>query len=112
MRSRTGAMRSMHEGDAEKSTAERPERARGADGGTVEATEVERQAGTAREENAGEGAPKLMEEVLRRENLMAAYTRVVKNGGAPGVDGMNIEELWDHCRQHWARIRDRRRWRA
>src|SRR6516164_7470440 len=95
-RSRTGAMRSMREGDAGKSTAERPERARGAGGGTAESTEVERQAGTARGENAGEGAPMLMEEVLRRENLMAAHARVVKNGGAAGVDGMNIEELWGY----------------
>jgi RNA-directed DNA polymerase len=48
----------------------------------------------------------LMEEVLGRENLMAAHARVVKNGGAPGVDGMNIEELWGHCQKHWARIRE------
>jgi RNA-directed DNA polymerase len=47
-----------------------------------------------------------MEEVLRRENLIAAHARVVKNGGAPGVDGMNIEELWGYCQQHWARIRE------
>jgi RNA-directed DNA polymerase len=83
-----------------------PERPRGADGGTVEAPGVERQASAARGENAGEGAPMLMEEVLRRENLMAAHARVVKNGGAPGVDGMNIEELWGHCQKHWARIRE------
>lgn len=96
----------MHEEGAGKSTAERPERARGTGGGTVETTEVERQTGTAREENAGEGAPKLMEEVLCRETLMAAHARVVKNGGAPGVDGMNIEELWGYCQNHWARIRE------
>jgi len=48
----------------------------------------------------------LMEEVLRRENLMAAHARVVKNGGAAGVDGMNIDELWGYCQKHWARIRE------
>src|SRR5262249_12589317 len=105
-RSRTGTMRSMREGDAGKSTAGRPERARGAGGGTAEAAEVERQAGTARGENGGGGAPMLMEEVLRRENLMVAHARVVKNGGAPGVDEMNIEELWGYCQKHWARIRE------
>jgi RNA-directed DNA polymerase len=47
-----------------------------------------------------------MEEVLRRENLMDAHARVVKNGGAAGVDGMNIEELWGYCQKHWARIRE------
>jgi RNA-directed DNA polymerase len=83
-----------------------PERPRGADGGTVEAAGFERQASAARGENAGEGAPMLMEEVLRRETMMAAHARVVKNGGAPGVDGMNIEELWGHCQKHWARIRE------
>jgi RNA-directed DNA polymerase len=83
-----------------------PERPRGADGGTVEAAGVERQASAARGENAGDGAPMLMEEVLRRDNMLAAHARVVKNRGAPGVDGMNIEELWGYCQKHWARIRD------
>jgi len=48
----------------------------------------------------------LMEEALRRENLRAAYARVVSNGGAPGVDGMTVDELMPHCREHWARIRE------
>jgi RNA-directed DNA polymerase len=96
----------MHEGDAEKSTAERPERARGAGDGIAEAAGIERQTGTAREENAGEGTPMLLEEVLRRETMIAAHARVVKNGGAPGVDGMNIEELWGYCQENWARIRE------
>jgi RNA-directed DNA polymerase len=48
----------------------------------------------------------LMEEVLRRENLIKAHARVVQNGGAPGVDGMNIDALMPYCREHWARIRE------
>ena len=48
----------------------------------------------------------LMEEVLRRENLIAAHARVVSNGGAPGVDGMTVEDLESHCREHWPRIRE------
>jgi len=47
-----------------------------------------------------------MEEVLRRENLMRAHTRVVQNGGAPGVDGMTVNDLMPYCREHWARIRE------
>jgi RNA-directed DNA polymerase len=74
--------------------------------GIAQGTGFERQAGTARGEHAGDEAPMLMEEVLRRENLMKAHARVVKNGGAPGVDGMNIEELWPYCQKHWARIRE------
>lgn len=48
----------------------------------------------------------LMEEVLRRENVKAAYERVVRNGGAAGADGMTVEELLAYCREHWARVRE------
>jgi RNA-directed DNA polymerase len=48
----------------------------------------------------------LMEQALRRENLAAALKRVVRNGGAPGVDGMTVDALGDYCRQHWPRIRE------
>jgi RNA-directed DNA polymerase len=47
-----------------------------------------------------------MEEALCRENLTAAHDRVVRNGGAPGVDGMTVEELMPYCREHWPRIRE------
>ena len=47
----------------------------------------------------------LMEEVLRRDNVHRAYKRVVRNAGAPGVDGMTVDELMPWCREHWARIR-------
>ncbi len=43
---------------------------------------------------------------MRRENIKAAHARVVRNGGAPGVDGMTVEELLPYCREHWARIRE------
>ena len=31
---------------------------------------------------------------------------MVRNSGAPGVDGMTVEDLLPYCRQHWARIRE------
>ena len=68
-----------------------PERPRKASGGTADGLGTERQARTACGENAGDGTLMLMEEVLRRENMMAAHKRVVRNGGAPGVDGMTVE---------------------
>jgi RNA-directed DNA polymerase len=37
---------------------------------------------------------------------MAAHRRVVRNGGASGIDGMTVEELMPYCREHWARIRE------
>jgi len=47
-----------------------------------------------------------MEEVLRRENLMAAYKRVVSNGGAGGVDGRSVDDLAEQIRADWPRIRE------
>jgi len=47
-----------------------------------------------------------MEEVVRRGNVVAAYKRVVRNGGAPGVDGMSVDDLKCHCDEHWTRIRE------
>ena len=78
--SRTGTERSMSERDADK-MAERPERTRRAGGGTAEGTGRAHQAGTAREGNVGDGAPRLMEEVCARENLLTACRRVVRNQG-------------------------------
>jgi RNA-directed DNA polymerase len=66
----------------------------------------EGQAGTAQEENSGDETTELIEEVLRRENMLRAYRRVVRNGGAPGVDGMSVEQLGMHCREHWEQIRE------
>jgi group II intron reverse transcriptase/maturase len=53
-------------------------------------------------QHEGEG---LWEQIFSRNNLIAALERVEKNGGAPGIDGMTIEELPDHLRKHWEGIR-------
>jgi len=47
----------------------------------------------------------LLDRVLARENLIAAWKRVKRNGGAAGVDGMEISEFPDFLRQHWETIR-------
>ena len=44
-----------------------------------------------RENEEADGAD-LLERILSRENLNKAYKRVKANGGAPGIDGMTIEE--------------------
>lgn len=97
-------MSSRREGDAAR-MAEMPDRPREVGGGTAEVAGNERQARPAPKETPGDGAPMLMEEVVRRENLLAAHARVVANGGAPGVDGMTVDELMAYCREHWPRIR-------
>ena len=43
-------------------------------------------------------ACRTIEEVLRRENLLRALKRVRRNKGAPGVDGMTVEELPEFLR--------------
>ena len=86
--------------------AEMSERPRETGGGTAEVPVCERQASAVGNARPSDGTPGLLEEVLCRENLRAAYARVVSNGGAPGVDGMSVEELMPYCREHWAAIRE------
>jgi len=86
--------------------AERPERAGRIGGGTAERTGAACQAISASGEKAGEGAPELMEEVLRRENLKEAYRRVVRNKGAGGVDGRSVDDLKHQIGTDWPRIRE------
>ncbi len=67
---------------------------------------VARQAVTAAAESIGPPTETLMEEVLRRENLFAALKRVKANKGAPGVDGMSVDELPKYLREAWPVIRE------
>jgi RNA-directed DNA polymerase len=97
-------MSSRREGDA-GTRAEKPERPREASGGTAHGLRNERQAHAAHSGAAGDEARRLIDEVLRHENMAAAHARVVSNGGAPGIDGMTVEALGEHCREHWPRIR-------
>ena len=74
--------------------------------GIAQAADLGRQARPAHEGPTGDSAAMLMEQVVRRENLLAAYERVRANKGAPGVDGMTVDELADFCREHWPRVRE------
>jgi RNA-directed DNA polymerase len=48
----------------------------------------------------------LMEEVCERENCKQALARVKANKGSPGVDGMTVQQLPEHLKQHWPAIRE------
>jgi RNA-directed DNA polymerase len=98
-------MSSRRERDA-GTRAEMPERARKVGGGTAEGTGCERRPRPAQIETTGDETPMLMEEALHRDNLMEAYKRVRRNAGAPGTDGMTVDELMPYCRANWARIRE------
>jgi RNA-directed DNA polymerase len=47
----------------------------------------------------------LLERVLTRANLQRALKQVRQNQGAPGIDGMSVDELPDYLRHHWQEIR-------
>ncbi|HET7267425.1 MAG TPA: group II intron reverse transcriptase/maturase, partial [Oleiagrimonas sp.] len=47
----------------------------------------------------------LIERVLARANLQQAWMRVKANRGAPGIDGMRIEDFPAFARSHWPAIR-------
>src|SRR5262245_51797134 len=47
----------------------------------------------------------LMERMLTPENLRKAWAQVKANHGAPGVDGITIEDFPAFAREHWPRIR-------
>lgn len=45
------------------------------------------------------------ERIFERKNLFAALKRVKENKGAPGIDGMTVEELPEYLRAHWLEVR-------
>lgn len=45
----------------------------------------------------------LLERILNRDNLNRAYERVRANKGAPGIDGMTVEEALPWLREHIGR---------
>lgn len=47
----------------------------------------------------------LMTRILERSNVQQAWSRVKSNRGAPGSDGMNLEDFPDYAREHWSEIR-------
>ena len=47
-----------------------------------------------------------MEEVCGRENCKQALARVKANKGSAGVDGMTVQQLPEHLKQHWPAIRE------
>lgn len=49
----------------------------------------------------------LMEAVVDKANMARAYRKVVANKGGPGADGMTVQQLADHLKQHWPTLRER-----
>jgi RNA-directed DNA polymerase len=49
--------------------------------------------------------PNLMEQVVAAPNMRRALRRVMANKGAPGGDGMTVQELPEHLKQAWPPLR-------
>ena len=48
----------------------------------------------------------LLEKILSKDNMNAAYKRVSANKGAGGVDEVTVEELGDFIKENWKNIRE------
>jgi len=47
---------------------------------------------------------RLMEAICERNNMKRAIKRVIKNKGAPGVDGMTVRKIKRYLNRHWTKI--------
>ncbi len=61
---------------------------------------------TGMRDNSAPKTDRLMEVVISRGNMMAAYSRVMRNKGAPGVDDMPVTALKEYLQEHWSRIKE------
>ncbi len=81
-----------------------------ADDGRGEAPEVANEGTEPHAAGRGDESPAIneqwMERVCERENCKRALARVRGNRGSPGVDGMTVEELPGHLREHWPAVRE------
>jgi len=91
--------------ETQNSMAEMPEASAGGSGRNPRGTVAGASSVATRKGNSGWEEKGLMEAVVERENMMAAYKRVVGNKGAAGVGGMSVEELKPYLDEEWVRIK-------
>ncbi|MCM3338553.1 hypothetical protein M3650_07880 [Paenibacillus sp. MER TA 81-3] len=53
-----------------------------------------------RERRERGGATDLLEQILDRDNMNRAYKQVKSNHGAPGIDGMTVEDALPWLQEH------------
>jgi len=96
---------SMHSGDAE-GRVERPGAGLPGSGRKSPDGRDGASRGTARRGHSGPETVQLMEAVVERGNMQAAWKRVKANKGAAGVDGKSVAALPAYLREDWPRIRE------
>ena len=87
---------------------ETPQRPRKEAAGSRQEPGLVRHTAPASTDPIGPQTQTLLEEGLRRENLRTALKRVQSHKGAPGVDGMRVEDLPAYLRTEWHAIREQR----
>ena len=55
-------------------------------------------------ESLAAGGPS-MEAIVERDNLRKALAQVRRNKGAPGIDGITVDDLAAHLKDHWPTIK-------
>ena len=63
-------------------------------------------AGADRALKQDEAKQELLEAVLASDNLARAWKRVKSNKGAPGIDGVTVQDWPAHAREHWPALRE------
>ena len=58
------------------------------------------------EENSSPEDLQLIERLVERKNMMKAYSKVMRNKGAAGVDKMSVESLNAYLKENWSEIRE------
>lgn len=80
--------------------------------GCIAGSEGETRASTGRDEanlaghaQESSGRDSLLWQVLSRGNMVEAWKRVKTNKGSAGVDGLSIEQTYEHLKTRWPQIR-------
>lgn len=98
----------MNDEDAQarsgNTTPDAADAGRGGRNPTAEGDGAESFAATAGRTKA-ELTTQLMEQVVERGNMWKAYERVVRNKGAPGADGMRVDDLKAWLQAHWPSVK-------
>jgi group II intron reverse transcriptase/maturase len=76
-----------------------------ADGRNLSGAGSGAESGTAAVGRTKPEALRWMEAAVERSNMLCAYERVVKNEGAPGVDGLTVAEFKPWLQAHWPSVR-------
>ena len=105
----TARCRDLVSGRRRSMGSEKPPHSRDEVAGSHREPGSERQTTAADSEATGAQSEKLMEKMLHPDNLLIALKRVRSNKGAPGIDGMTVDQLGDYLDREWPAIRKRLR---